>query len=56
MKLNKALEYDKFGDTYRLKTEVLYMSSKHEIKDYDMSPNLINIAMLLSDNTIHVID
>ena len=49
------MDYDKYGDTYRLRSEQIF-NAKMPIKDYEFSANQVNVALLLSDFSIQVID
>lgn len=50
-----SLDFDKLGDTYKLKSDQLFMS-RPQILDYEIAPNLIHIIVLLEDNTVQVVD
>lgn len=54
-KFNKSLDYDKMGDTYRLRNDQIYVA-KQRVEDYHLTQDKIHIIALLADNTILVID
>jgi hypothetical protein len=54
-KFNKDLSYDKYGDTYKLKNDQIYIA-KHIIKDYRIAPDKIHLIILQEDNSILAVD
>ena len=44
-KFNRDLSYDKYGDTYRLKNDQIYIA-KHLIKDFLLASNKIHLIIL----------
>lgn len=54
-KFNRDLSYDKYGDTYRLKNDQIYIA-KHLIKDFLLASNKIHLIILQEDNSLLAVD